>query len=664
LGGEGIVTHSEFYTLRDNLRTLRDVLPRLHQDLGLRVQGAQEVWQERLLHNVLPAIDFDLPVLLVAICGGGSTGKSTLFNTLVGMPLSNVGFKAGLTRRVLLTGHPAVLSGPSVAQSLLHRLRETPVPWTSPDETTAPGPPLYALSPHLSRNLLLIDTPDFDTGYEGRLLNRELAEPILRTSEVIVYVFTNTVYNNLSNTRFMADVVGGIGGRPIVLVYRISRVASDREVLEHCAVVARRLYGRPDDASGYPEMVMGIYRMHESDAVAQGDAPPALVPLGDLTRGRPLTELLAGLDVARIKRHVFGADLRAIHEGASEAFAAARAEAQRATHYRQALQHALAESALEALRAFPANEAVALTTRIFLETSPGYIRFLRNTGRVAGAPFRGLQWLGSKLANLTGLSEPTPEEAKPTLDQDLLLAANALRNRLMDDALIVRAGSDDSLLQSMRQAQRHVEKGSPPVDVVIEPLGDHTYNLHFPAPLLVQQQEQALLGQDWEAISAELKEAARSLVGLPPDIEAELHALVLRFRDQMSWHQHVREAFFASLSALPPILGVTYTLLTADPVSGGGMWIQLQSLFGINDLWALVSIPASAGLSEQERKQLEKLIAPVFRLWLDRRLAAIVDVYRRTVCRPVVDALQALPQQDDPRFGAVVNVLSALEEMS
>jgi hypothetical protein len=138
----------------------------------------------------------------------------------------------------------------------------------------------------------------------------------------------------------------------------------------------------------------------------------------------------------------------------------------------------------------------------------------------------------------------------------------------------------------------------------------------------------------------------------------------LRFRDQMSWHQHVREAFFASLSALPPILGVTYTLLTADPVSGGGMWIQLQSLFGINDLWALVSIPASAGLSEQERKQLEKLIAPVFRLWLDRRLAAIVDVYRRTVCRPVVDALQALPQQDDPRFGAVVNVLSALEEMS
>jgi len=659
-----MVSHNEFYALRDNLRILRDALPQLQADLGLQRQDAHDVWQERLLHNVLPAIDFDLPVLLVAICGGGSTGKSTLFNTLVGLPLSNVGFRAGLTRRVLLTGHPSVLSGADVAQSLLHRLREAPVPWKSAIETTEPGPPLYAVSPHLSRNLLLIDTPDFDTGYEGRLLNREMAEPILRTSEVIVYVFTNTVYNNLSNTNFMADVVGGIGGRPIVLVYRISRVASDREALEHCAVVARRLYGQTDDAREFPEMVMGIYRMHESDAVAQGDALPALIPLGDLTLGRPLTELLAGLDVGRIKRHVFAADLRAIHDGARESFIAARAEAQRATLYRQALQHALAESALESLRAFPANEAVALTTRIFLETSPTFIRALRNTGRIAGAPLRGLQWLGSRLANLTGLAQPPPAEAKPNLEQDLLLAANALRNRLMDDALIVRAGSDDALLQATRRAERQTDKESPPVDVVIEPLGIRTYNLHFSAPRLVQQQEQALLAQDWERISAELGEAAHALVGLPPDIESELRALVLRFRDQMSWHQHVREAFYASLSALPPILGVTYTLLTANPVSGGGLWIQLQGLFGINDLWALVSIPASAGLSEQERKELEKLIAPAFRLWLDRRLTAIMDVFRRTVCRPVVEALQALPQEDDPRFAAVGKALRALEEMS
>ena len=152
-------------------------------------------------------------------------------------------------------------------------------------------------------------------------------------------------------------------------------------------------------------------------------------------------------------------------------------------------------------------------------------------------------------------------------------------------------------------------------------------------------------------------------MGLPPDIEAELRALVRRFRDQMSWHQHVREAFFASLTALPPILGVTYTLLTANPVAGGGIWIQLQGIFGINDLWALVSIPASAGLSEQERKQLEKLIAPVFRLWLDRRLSAIVEVFRRTVCRPVVEALDALPKEDDPRLSAVDQALGTLEKM-
>ncbi|NLG48498.1 MAG: GTPase domain-containing protein [Chloroflexi bacterium] len=655
-------TSSEFYTLRDNLRALRDTLPALRGEL-LGYDSADSVppppWREKLVRNVLPAIDFDLPVLLVAICGGGSTGKSTLFNMLAGQTLSRVGFRAGLTARVLLAGHPSVLSGPGVAEALLHRLQETPVRWQADMDTTQPGPPLYASSPEIPPNLLLIDTPDFDTGETGRLLNRERAEPVLRTAEVVLYLFTNTVYNNLSNARFMADVVGGIGGRPTILVYRISRAAPDDEVLEHCRTVARKLYGMEGDGP-FPRQVVGIYRTPESDAVAEGQATPRLIPLSPITGGRSLHQLLADLDVAEIKRHVFDADLRSIHAGATIELEELRGQAEQAQLYRQALQSAMAQQALEALQAFPVNEAVTLATRLFLETSPGYVKVLRGTGRVFAAPLRGLQALSHKLAAWSGMEEGEQRArgVEDTLSQDLVVAANTLRNRLMDDALIVRVAQGDELLQATRARARQPVADLP--QPIVEPLGQRAYNLHIPVPQVVLHAQNALMAHDWEQTARTLRETARRLIGLPSDIEAELRTSVAEFRQGMTWQQRVRETFFASLSALPPLLGVTYTLLTVNPVAGAGVWIPLESIFGLNDLWALVSIPASVGLSEQERKQLEQMITPVFKLWLQRRVTAIVQTFQATVCQPILAALDRLPAPDDPRFAEVTAALATM----
>ncbi|MHB1356054.1 MAG: hypothetical protein ACYCZF_08785 [Anaerolineae bacterium] len=653
---------ASFFALRDALRTLRDTLPQLGSEvLGSDAPAALVVWREKLARVVLPALDFDLPVLLVAICGGGSTGKSTLFNTLAGKVLSRVGFKAGLTTRVLLAGNPSVLSGPGVAQALLFRMRETPVPWHDADQTLVVGPPLYAVSESIPRNLLLLDTPDFDTGSEGRLLNRERAEPILRTAEIILYIFTNTVYNNLSNTRFMADLVGGIGGRPVILVYRISRAASDDEVLEHCRVVAHKLYPGEPDASGFPGQVIGLYRMPESDAVALGEATPRILPLGEMTRGRDLPRLLADLDVARLKRQIFAADLSSIRRDAAAELAGVHRAAEGVALYRQALQQVMAQQALEALKTFPVHEAVSLATRIFLETSPTLIRVLRGTGRVVGAPFKAVQSLGKALVRWAGPREKAGAVLDPEalLSQDMLLSANGLRNRLMDDHLIVRVTRQDPLFAAAERARANMPAPDAPV---IEPTGEGTLNLHLLVPAVARQQEATLLVQDWEATTQEFRRVSHLLLGLPTDIEEELRALVIQFRAQMSWQGRLRETLFASLSALPSVVGITYTLLTANPVSGTGIWIQLQSVFGINDLWALVSIPASAGLSDQERKLLEQTITPVFRLWLERRMASVVEVYARTVCLPVLEALSRTPAPDDPRFVLVNKALDTLGE--
>ncbi len=656
------VPRDDFRALRDSLRVLRDVLPDLAAGAALAAGASGDDWLARLQHTVLPAIDFDLPVLLVGICGGGSTGKSTLLNALAGRPLARVGFRAGLTTRVLLVGHPSVLSSAGVAEALLHRLGERPVPWRSLDDTTSPGPPLYATSEAIPRGLLVIDTPDFDTGDLDRMVNRERAEPVLRTSEVLIYVFTNTVYNNLSNTRFMADLVGGIGGRPTVLVYRITRAAPDAEVLDHCLAVGRRLYEHIPTAGHFADptsQVVGIYRMHESDAVALGESAPALVPIGEVTAGRPLERLLADLDVTAVKRHALAGDLSAVRQGARKTLDAVRDAAEEASRYRSALQVLMAEHALQALTAFPAHEAISLAVRLFLETSPAYIRLLRGTGRAVSAPLRAAQAVGHRIARWSGAGEPKaePVDLPAALSQSLLESANSLRNRLMDDQVIVRVTEGDALYQQARADCLPGRKAPG-----IEPIGSGVYNLHFPVPDVVRRQESALRNQDWPAISAQLQAAVPDLVGLPQGITDDLRASVRGFRDSMTVGQRLREAFFASLTALPPIVGVTYAVLTTNPVAGAGVWIQVESLFGLNDLWALVSIPASLGLSEQDRRQLEIMITPVFRLWLERRAATIGELYARTVCRPALDALAVVPASGDGRLAHVEAALSTLEE--
>ena len=80
----------------------------------------------------------------------------------------------------------------------------------------------------------------------------------------------------------------------------------------------------------------------------------------------------------------------------------------------------------------------------------------------------------------------------------------------------------------------------------------------------------------------------------------------------------------------------------------------------MNDLWALVSLPPSLDLSNTERKQLEELIAPVFQLWFERRLRAVVGLFGHTICEPIMGALARVPEPGDPRFDAVESALRRL----
>ena len=88
--------------LIDALKKLRGDIPRVMDVLGLDRHKEAEPWAQIIDKKLLTKLSPDFP-LMATICGGGSSGKSTLFNSIVKEGLSPVGGRAGLNRRVLFS---------------------------------------------------------------------------------------------------------------------------------------------------------------------------------------------------------------------------------------------------------------------------------------------------------------------------------------------------------------------------------------------------------------------------------------------------------------------------------------------------------------------------------------------------------------------------------
>ncbi|MFZ0726235.1 MAG: hypothetical protein WAM61_10630, partial [Desulfobacterales bacterium] len=78
-------------------------------------------------------------------------------------------------------------------------------------------------------------------------------------------------------------------------------------------------------------------------------------------------------------------------------------------------------------------------------------------------------------------------------------------------------------------------------------------------------------------------------------------------------------------------LGMAYILTTGDPVGGSGIYAKLQGMFGMHDLWALVSIPASAGLDETGRQRLSDMLEPVVTKWVENRALIVRQLFEETL---------------------------------
>ncbi|MEJ5357362.1 MAG: GTPase domain-containing protein [Desulfobacterales bacterium] len=579
--------------LHRRLERLRRTLPQLLEALDPALGAELDPWCRAIDRRLLARFDPRFP-LVAAICGGGSAGKSTLFNALAGGSFSPVGARAGMNRRVLFAVPPPFAATRGFLEALGEPFGASPRPLASPEELFEPGDPRFVHSAPGAPPVILIDTPDFDTGGRGEYVNRPAAQAALEAADLLIYLFTNATYANRDNTEFIARMLTGIGRRRCLLVYRCYASYTAAEVEEHAQTVARNLYGED-----FGPWIAGRFRLDEDNRVAEGRRPPRVLALDD--GGPGLAETLLRIDAGALRREIHAATLADVERQAADFTARARAELERLEGYREALLQAQGRAIRRALAHFPMETVVRRFAAVWAAGDPPAVKFMRRAGAVVEFPFRAVLGLfkgGGRRASAAG-DAPDPEQAYARrLEEDLAAAVTGLHQEILQPLLPIAAEGGGG--SAARIA----------VPAAMRPALDDFSRKPFREMLA--------------AVLARREEIG----GVGPETEGRLEGIARHFRARMGLREKTLQTFWASLNVLPAAAAVTWVLTTGDAVGGATLKVKLAGLFGAKDLYALVAIPVTHGLKEADRRQLEEMLSPIAAGWLEEssaRLQAVLE---------------------------------------
>jgi hypothetical protein len=579
------------------LKNLRQHLPRVAEALDVDLGEGFPHWHRTLDRKLLPRLQHDMP-LVAAICGGGSTGKSTLFNALIGQPVSPVGGRAGLNRRVLVATQKMAYHPSGILDYLGHNFESVPGPLENQEQLLSPGPPLYFENDTVPQRVVLLDTPDIDTGAKGQYTNRALARQCLEVADVFIYIFTNATYNNLDNTDFITRMLTGMGKRPCYLIYRVYPGFTGAEVREHALTVERNIYGTSD--SGH---VLGIYRADEDNAVAAGERPMQLRPVEDT---RPaLGAALAHLDPAPIRARLLETMFEDAMDQARQMTRQIHGAQSHLNQYVRALEITQERCVQKALSHFPTDRVLRRFARIWLESDPAHIKFMRNTGKVIEWPLKTVIKTVQRFKGADPMKKPpsSEETLARQLEMDLLTAANQLYQKSIGPDLSVNSQS-----------------------------------VSTPA---VARAAQARLGQKlWETTLQTIADQKDEVLSWSTQLDSDLKLLADQLRRRMGIMDQIRQTFAAMLNVIPATAAITYILHTGDPVGAAGIKVKLTGLFGLHDLYALIAIPATAGMSGADRRQLEQMLGPLAKTWLEHKFKVVDELFEAQISGEVLNTVR------------------------
>ncbi len=640
--------------VREALQELETDLPELARLLSCRV-AETHTWLHILQKRILPRIRPDFP-LTVAICGGGSAGKSTLFNAITRQRVSPAGGRAGMNRRVLFALHGDHADRPDILETLYAPFGETPQPLSNPQVMLEPGNPLYTTCNHIPRNLVILDTPDFDTGANGRYTNRELARPALETADLFVYIFTNANYNNRDNTEFISNLFTDIGRRKCVLVYRAYPSFTEREVLSHAMTVATHLYG--DDAE---DQILGVYRADESNTVAAEQAFMTLKPAraGD----PPFLDNLGRIEPREFRTGLMASILDGLAVKAEHHLAAFKTSQMHLSLYLESLGLVQGKAVRESLSRLPMERIMKRFSDIWLSTDPTHIKVMRRIGRLVELPMHWIVRVSRKMASPehepVGGRKPASQDTR--LESDLVRVANRLYRRVVDDTLFFSMTQVEPRARRLGSAVQAIQdRSSDEPATVIPGVTFHekqTMRFQIPVHAALFPDRDALRRRSWETVQGSLHAQKDAFTDITDRMDQDLKEIADRFRRSMTVLDRVRQTFSAVLTIIPATAAVTYILHPGDPAGAAGIKVKLTGLFGLKDLYALVAIPATAGFRKGDLRQLEEILAPPAKAWLENKLKIVNDLFETEMTgRLLQKARQTLDAVDERILRAEQNL--------
>ena len=623
------------------LKDLKEGIPRLAELLKFGDGSDIGSWINVVEAKLIPRFSTDFPII-AAICGGGSSGKSSLFNALSAERLAPTGGRAGMNRRVLFSIPARLVEQNRVVSDLAEPFKSDLQPLKDSAALTTPGNPLYVINRWGPQDLVLLDTPDFDTGARGAYINREVTRMALEASDIFVYIFTNSNYNNRDNTDFMSKMLTSIGTRKCFLIYRVYPSFTDQEVLEHAMTVANGIYG--DDVE---KNLLGVYRADENNPVA---AEEQFMELRAVPREGPeFISALASIDGPELHLELHGSILRDVLKKAENLLGDAQLSLDGLRLYFDTFQTAQGQYVHEALKHFPMERVMKRFAKIWAKTDPAHIKFMRKTGNVIEFPlkvvFGAAGWAKNRLISAKSASSD-PGDFQKKMEEDLITAVTGLHAQTIGPQVSVAGSLNDPVVKRMLQTIDHIraQQGGREARNPRAEATDQVRVLRFfvdTHPAVCPEQER-LWDQDFRSTLQSILSHREELIDIPRDMLADLKKLADHFRSKMGIWDKISQTFWASLNVLPATAAVTYVLSTGDPVGAAGIKVKLTGLFGAKDLYALVAIPVTTRLKKADQQQLKAMLEPIARAWFDHKLKKVQRLFEKTITGGMILSAEAI----------------------
>jgi len=211
------------------LRALRDVMlraPSLNESL---FDGFDD-WERLLTFKLAPRLAGE-GCLIVAVVGGTNTGKSTVFNALLGRAISPVSPYGAHTRRTLVAANAfraaqCLEPGRLLPDSFIPEAHDSADLASVNAEATPAMTVFVALHNTLPDRMIVLDTPDIDSVV---VTNWELAKTIREAGDILVAVLTAQKYADKCVVDFFRQALE-TGRRIVPLMNLVDDTPQGREI--------------------------------------------------------------------------------------------------------------------------------------------------------------------------------------------------------------------------------------------------------------------------------------------------------------------------------------------------------------------------------------------------------------------------------------------------